>query len=306
MPDRSRLAGGAELSHPEAATDSSRRNIMSLSINTNVASLNAQRNLSVSQNSLNKSLQRLSSGLRINTAADDAAGLAISENMRGITRTLNQAVRNANDGVSMIQTAEVALNETSNILVRMRELSEQSATGTLGSTERGYIQDEFNKLTSEIDRIATSTEFNGTKMLDGTLSATAGMTFQIGARNVAANDQISMSVKSAKASDLGLTSGITVSTQAGAQSALDTIDSAIQSVSQLRGGLGATQNRLQSTINNLQVAIENTSAAESRIRDVDVAAETANLTRANILTQAGTAILAQANQAPQAALSLLR
>jgi len=278
---------------------------MSLSINTNVASLNAQRNLSVSQNSLNKSLQRLSSGLRINTAADDAAGLAISENMRGITRTLNQAVRNANDGVSMIQTAEGALNETSNILVRMRELAEQSATGTLGSTERGYIQDEFDKLTSEIDRIATSTEFNGTKMLDGSLSST-GVTFQIGARNVAANDQISLSLNSAKSTDLGLSGGLTVSTQTGAQSALDTIDTAIQSVSQLRGGLGATQNRLQSTINNLQVAIENTSAAESRIRDVDVAAETANMTRANILTQAGTAILAQANQAPQAALSLLR
>jgi flagellin len=279
---------------------------MALSINTNVASLNAQRNLSVSQNTLNKSLSRLSSGLRINSAADDAAGLAISENMRGITRTLNQAVRNANDGVSMIQIAEGSLNESSNILVRMRELAEQSATGTVGSTERGYIQDEFNKLTSEIDRIATSTEFNGTKMLDGTLSA-SGVTFQIGARNVAANDQINLSLISAKASSLGLGSASSmVNSQTDAQAALTTLDSAIQSVSSMRGGLGATQNRLQSTINNLQVAIENTSAAESRIRDVDVASETANLTRANILTQAGTAILAQANQAPQAALSLLR
>jgi flagellin len=188
----------------------------------------------------------------------------------------------------------------------MRELSEQSATGTVGSTERGYIQDEFNKLTSEIDRIATSTEFNGTKMLDGSMSAT-GVTFQIGARNVANNDRITLSVSSAKSSDIGLGSATNmVSTQTDAQAALTTIDNAIQSISSQRGGLGATQNRLQSTINNLQVAIENTSAAESRIRDVDVASETANLTRANILTQAGTAILAQANSAPQSALSLLR
>ena len=279
---------------------------MALTINTNISSLNAQRNLSVTQGQLNKSLQRLSSGLRINTAADDAAGLAISENMRGQIRSMNQSVRNANDGVSLIQTAEGSLNETSNILIRMRELASQSATGTVGSTERGYIQDEFTKLTSEIDRIANATEFNGTKLLDGSLSAGTGMTFQIGARNVAANDRISMTVKSAKATDIGIDSAVKVDTQTNAQAALDKIDAAIKNVSSLRGGLGATQNRLQSTINNLQVAIENTSAAESRIRDVDVASETASMTRANILTQAGTAILAQANQSPQAALQLLR
>jgi len=281
---------------------------MALTINTNIASLNAQRNLSVTQGQLNKSLQRLSSGLRINSSADDAAGLAISENMRGQIRSMNQSVRNANDGVSLIQTAEGSLNETSNILIRMRELASQSATGTVGSTERGYIQDEFTKLTSEIDRIANATEFNGTKLLDGSLSAAGGgISFQIGARNVAANDRISMTVGSAKAADLGIVAGTDkVDTQLNAQNVLDKIDTAIKNVSSMRGGLGATQNRLQSTINNLQVAIENTSAAESRIRDVDVASETANMTRANILTQAGTSILAQANQGPQAALTLLR
>ena len=277
---------------------------MALTINTNIASLNAQRNLSVTQGQLNTSLQRLSSGLRINSAADDAAGLAISENMRGLTRSMNQAVRNANDGISLIQTAEGSLNETSNILTRMRELASESSTGTVGSTERGYIDDEFSKLKSEIDRIANATEFNGTKLLDGTQSG-SGMAFQIGARNIDANDRITMKIGSAKAGDIGLT-GTSLATQTGAQSALDAIDTAIKNISSLRGGLGATQNRLQSTINNLQVSIENTTAAESRIRDVDVASESANMTRANILTQAGTAILSQANQSQQSALSLLK
>jgi flagellin len=277
---------------------------MALTINTNVASLNAQRNLSITQGQLNKSLERLSSGLRINKAGDDAAGLAISENMRGLIRSMNQSVRNANDGVSLIQTAEGSLNETSAILTRMRELASQSATGTVGSTERGYIQDEFSKLTAEIDRIADATEFNGTKLLDGSQSG-SGLSFQIGARNNSSNDRITMTVNSAKSSAIGL-SGASLANQTSAQSALDSIDTAIKNVSSLRGGLGAVQNRLQSTINNLQVAIENTSAAESRIRDVDVAAESASMTRAQILTQAGTSILAQANQSPQAALSLLR
>jgi len=279
---------------------------MALTINTNIASINAQRNLSVTQIQLQRSLERLSSGLRINKAGDDAAGLAISENMRAIIRSANQAVRNANDGVSLLQTAEGGLNETSNILIRMRELAEQASTGTVGSTERSYIQSEFNQLRLEIDRIANATEFNGTNLLDGNLS-TAGVSFQVGVRNVAANDRISVSIGTATASALGLdTTNVAVSTQTVAQSALSIIDTAITSVSNLRGTLGAVQNRLQSTINNLQVAIENTSAAESRIRDVDVASETALLTRAQILTQAGTAILAQANQTPQTALTLLR
>ncbi len=303
---------------------------MAMSIQTNTASINAQRNLSVSQGQLAKSMQRLSSGYRINTAADDAAGLSISENMRGQIRSMNQATRNANDGVSLIQTAEGALNETSSILVRMRELAEQSATGTVGSTERGYIQSEFNKLTSEIDRIAGSTEFNGKKLLDGTMSGDGSVTttpgagtmvFHIGPRNDTntttstsgnALDRITLDVASADSKAIGVnfasTGGgvVQVSTQGGAQSALNAIDNAIQSISSQRSNLGATQNRLQSTINNLAVAVENTSAAESRIRDVDVASETANMTRNNILTQAGTAILSQANQTPQAALSLLR
>ena len=279
---------------------------MALSINTNVGSLNAQRNLSVSQGQLNKSMQRLSSGLRINSAADDTAGLAISENLRGQIRSQNQASRNANDGVSLIQTAEGALNETSAILVRMRELAQQAATGTVGTTEKGYVQAEFKKLTAEIDRISATTEFNGIQLLDGNIS-TGGATkmdFQIGTRTTS-SDQIGLTVGKMDSSSLGIgTIGVTDATQS--LLSLTALDKAIASVSSTRGDLGATQNRLQSTINNLQVAIENTSAAESRIRDVDVAAETATMTRNNILTQAGTAILAQANQAPQAALSLLR
>jgi flagellin len=296
---------------------------MALSIATNVASLNAQRNLSVSQGQLSKSMQRLSSGLRINGASDDAAGLAISENMRGQIRSMNQASKNANDGVSLIQTAEGSLNETSAILVRMRELAQQSSTGTVGSTERSYIQGEMNKLSSEIDRIAQSTEFNGQHLLNGTLSGGGAkvntMTFQIGARNIQNNDTIDLNIKDTRTSAIfsgnttavvidgkTTTGALNVSDQTSAQKALDTLDSAIISISKERSNLGATQNRLQSTMNNLQVAVENTSAAESRIRDVDVASETAIMTRNNILTQAGTAILSQANQAPQAALSLLR
>jgi flagellin len=276
---------------------------MSLSINTNIMSLDAQRNLNKSQSALQQSMQRLSSGLRINSAADDAAGLAIANNMNAQVKSLNQASRNANDGVSLVQTADGALNETGNILTRMRELATQSSTGTLGSTERGYIQNEFKQLSSEIDRIANSTEFNGTKLLNGNLS-TSGVDIQVGSRNVATNDRINIKVNSASASALGISS-VDLGTQAGSQSALDTLDSAIKNVSTIRSGLGASQNRLQSTINNLAVAVENTSASQSRIQDVDVASETANMTRANILTQAGTSILSQANQSPQAALRLL-
>ena len=280
------------------------------SINTNVASLDAQRNLTIAQGQLSRSMQRLSSGFRINTTADDAASLSISENMRSQIRSLNQATKNANDGVSLVQTAEGSLNETSAILVRMRELATQSATGTVGSTERSYIQGEMNKLSSEIDRISNSTEFNGQKLLNGTLSGGGGkvntMTFQIGARNTAKNDTIDLNIKQADTKTLTSSDMVNVSDQTSAQKALDTLDAAIVSISNERSNLGATQNRLQSTLNNLQVAVENTGASESRIRDVDVAAETATMTRNNILTQAATAILSQANQTPQAALSLLR
>ncbi len=277
---------------------------MALTVNTNIASLNAQRNLSTTQTALNRSLQRLSSGYRINSAADDAAGLAISEGMRSQIRSMNQAVRNANDGVSLVQTAEGALNEVSNILQRMRELATQAATGTVSSDQRAYIDNEFTQLKSEIDRIASATQFNGTSLF----TTTAGQTvsFQVGA-GATVNDTISVTISAAGASSIGVgTASVSGGTGAAATAALTAIDSAITNVSNIRGTLGAVQNRLQSTINNLQVSVENLSAAESRIRDVDVASETAALTRAQILTQAGTAILSQANQTPQSALSLLR
>ncbi len=278
---------------------------MGLTINTNIASLNAQRNLNASQLQLSKSMQRLSSGLRINSAADDAAGLAISQNMQANIRSMNQAVRNANDGISMVQTAEGALNESSNILLRMRELATQAANGTLTDTQRGNIQTEFKNLQDEIDRISKVTDFNGTKLLNGALSSGSGTSLQVGAGNTQ-DDRISVKIGKSDTGTLGVDSNtVTVSSQAGAQSALAAIDSAISAVSTSRGNLGAIQNRLQSTISNLQVAVENTSAANSRIVDVDVAAETANMTRAQILTQAGVSVLSQANQNPQLALKLL-
>lgn len=274
---------------------------MALTVNTNVASLNAQRNLSTSQLDLNKSLQRLSSGLRINSAADDAAGLAISEGMKAQIRSMNQAVRNANDGVSMVQVAEGALNEVSNILGRMRELATQAATGTVAQSQREYINSEFGRLASEITRIASATAFNGIHMLAGSTSTIT--TIQVGTGNSGFNE-ISITTAPMGAKKLGITSGINSSKAA--KEMLDTLDKAISTVSSSRANLGAAQNRFQSVINNLQVAAENTSAAQSRIADADIAAETAAMTRANILVQAGTSILAQANQAPQAALSLLR
>jgi flagellin len=275
---------------------------MALVINTNVQSLNAQRNLSGTQKALATSMQRLSSGLRINSASDDAAGLAISENMRANVRSMNQAVRNANDGVSLLQTAEGALNETGNILIRMRELATQSATGTVSSDQRTYINNEFSQLKAEVNRIASATEFNGASLLQGT--GTATVSFQIGA-GTTANDTIGLTIGAADTNTIGVATA-SVSDIAGSRAAIDAIDGAIKNISSSRGNLGAVQNRLQNTINNLQVAVENTSAAESRIRDVDVAAETAALTRNQVLTQAGTAILSQANQVPQTALSLLR
>ena len=277
---------------------------MALTINTNVASLNAQRNLNTTQTQLAKSMERLSSGLRINRAGDDAAGLAISQNMQANIRSMNQAVRNANDGISLVQTAEGALNETSNILLRMRELGTQAANGTLSDSQRSNIQVEFKSLQDEIDRISNVTDFNGTKLLNGALSAGTGMNLQIGTGTTTANDIISVKVSKADTATLSVNTSF-VSTEAGARSALTSIDNAIAAVATARGGLGAIQNRLQSTINNLQVAVENTSAANARIVDVDVASESANMTRAQILTQAGVSILSSANQTPQLALKLL-
>lgn len=277
---------------------------MGMSIVTNTASLNAQRQLSATQGDLTSSLSKLSSGLRINSAADDAAGLAISEKFRAQIRSLSQAERNSMDGVSLIQTAEGAMNEVSGILTRMRELSVQSANGTLGTTERGFLQEEFTALTNEIDRIAEVTEFNGISLLDGSSSSVA---FQVGI-NSTANDTISVALTDVHSSQLGGTTAIgdlSITTVSQSQTALSVIDSAINDLSSGRSSLGSTQNRLQTTISNLGSARENISAANSRIRDVDVASESANLTRQSILQQAGVSVLAQANQLPSVALSLL-
>lgn len=276
---------------------------MPLTINSNLASLNAQRNLRKTERTLTTAMTRLSSGLRINEASDDAAGLAISEKLRAQVRGLAQAQRNANDGISLIQTAEGALNESSDMLIRIRELAVQASNGTLGTAERNAINNEFTALKAEINRIAAVTEFNGTKLIDGSLST--GLSFQVGLNNSGTTDRITVSVSSAVATALGLTAGMTLSTSTGAQNSLGLIDTAISAVSTRRGDLGAIQNRLYSTINNLSAAHENLSAANSRIRDTDVASESAALMRGQILMQSGIAVLAQANQLPSLALSLL-
>ncbi len=276
---------------------------MSITIQTNVSSLNAQRNMQKTMSLLDSSLSKLSSGYRITKAGDDAAGLGISENLKAQIRSTNQAQRNAFDGVSVIQTAEGALNEVSNILIRMRELAMQSASDGVSDTERGYLNTEFSALTSEIDRISKTTEFNGQKLLTGALAST-GLDFQVGIRNTS-NDRIEVTISAATSAALSVDS-LSVSAAGSAQSALGSLDSAIQTVSGIRASLGAMGNRLNSTIANLAVAGENLSAANSRIRDVDVAQETSNLTRAQILMQAGVSVLAQANSVPQIALNLLR
>ncbi len=279
---------------------------MGLVINTNLAAINAQRNLSRTEGDLNSSLARLSSGMRITSAKDDAAGLAISEKLRAQIRGMAQAERNANDGISLIQTAEGALDEVSGIMIRLRELAVQSATGTLGTEERGYLNSEFKDLIAECERISTVTEFNGQKLLDGTFSA--GVAFQVGL-NDSTMDRISASIPATFPSQIGSAGNPLVSqsidTVTGARSTLSVIDAAIQDISGVRGGLGATQNRLAVTVKNLATVRENISAANSRIRDVDVASETVRMTRSQILMQAGVSVLAQANQLPQMALSLI-
>jgi flagellin len=274
---------------------------MALVINTNIGSLNAQRNLSNSQRTLNQSMQRLSSGLRINSSKDDAAGLAISDRMTSQIRGLNQAARNANDGISMAQTAEGAMNESTNMLQRMRELAIQSANDTNTTADRASLDSEFQSLKLEIDRIAKTTSFNGKILLSGGFSAT-GAIFQIGAN---ANQVISVRIGRATASGLAI-SARSIATYAGAQSAISSMDSAIRVLDSVRGDLGAAQNRFESTIANLRNVSENLSAARSRILDADIAQETSEMTKSNILQQAGVAILSQANQTPQLALQLLQ
>ena len=274
---------------------------MALSMNTNATSLNAQRNLNNAQTHLSQNLAKLSSGLRINQASDDAAGLGISEKMRAQVRGLAQASRNANDGVSMIQVAEGAMNEQAGILTRLRELAVQSANGTLGATERGFISTESTEAVAELDRISAVTDFNGVKML----GANAGtQTMQVGTSS-SANDRIDITFAQTDSATLFGGATIDLSTAATARTALDDIDTAISALSTSRASVGASQNRLVVTMNNLSVARENIAASESRIRDVDVAEETAAMTRNQILSQAGVSVLAQANQLPSAALKLL-
>ena len=274
---------------------------MPLSIKTNVASLNAQRNVYNSTMSLESSMSKLSSGYRITKAGDDAAGLGISSNLEAQVKSYNQASRNAQDGISLIQTAEGALNETTSILSRLRELAMQSASAGVGNTERGYIQNETTALTTEVDRIANATEYNGTALLN---SAATTLVFQVGIRNVAANDRIGVSTVDATSTTLGI-NALDLSTQAAAQTALATLDTAIGSVSSARSTFGAAGNRLQSVVSTIQTSSENLSAANSRIRDVDVAEETSKMARTQVMMQAGVSVLAQANQAPQLALKLL-
>jgi flagellin len=274
---------------------------MSMSIRTNVSSLNAQRNLGQTQMQLDSALSRLSSGYRITKAGDDAAGLGISVNLESQIKSYGQAIRNANDGVSVIQTAEGALNEQSNILTRMRELAMQSASDGIGNTERGYIQNEVTALTSELDRVAQSTEFNGQKLLDG---SAATLDFQVGIRNVAANDRITVTTVDATTATLGV-AALSLASKASSQTAITTLDTALQTVSAARATLGAAGNRFSSAISTIQTFAENLSAANSRIRDVDVAEETSRMSRSQVLMQAGVSVLAQANQMPQIALKLL-
>ena len=274
---------------------------MGLRVNTNTASINAQRNLASVTDRLGTNFRRLSTGLRISTAADDAAGLAISERLRSQVRSLDQAKRNANDGISLVQTAEGALNEVNSVLTRLRELSIQSANGSVSNQDKDTLNEEFTSLVDEIDRIAQSTEFNGINLLDG---SSASVSFQVGYGTTAGVDTLDVTLQAADETALGLDS-LDISSTGNTSTAIAAIDTAINTVSSLRGSLGAAQNRLGSTINNLAIQTENLSAAESRIRDVDVAYETAQLTRNSILQQASISILAQANAQPQAALALL-
>jgi flagellin len=277
---------------------------MGLRINTNVASLNAQRNLGKTRGELQKTLEQLSSGQRINRAGDDAAGLAISENLKAQIRGLGQAERNAQDGVSLVQIAEGGLSEVSNILIRLRELSVQAASDTIGQTERKFLNVEFEQLVSEVDRIANSTEFNRVPLLNGT---GAVFDIQIGTRNDALSDRLTFDASSADVNVAALGINLaSVADKISAQNSLSSIDQAIISVSGIRADFGALQNRLQSTINNIQISVENMSAANSRVRDADIAKTTADLTKNNILMQAGTSVLAQANQSSTTALQLIQ
>jgi flagellin len=274
---------------------------MALIVNNNPASISAQRNLSTSTASLGRSVERLSSGLRITRAADDAAGLGLSETLRAHIRSINQAVRNSSDGISLTQIADGAAATIGNLLGRLRELASQSSSGTVGATERSYIDQEFLALRSEIDRIAQVTEFNGQALTSG---SSISFSIQVGFKSGSGNT-LSMDLNQLTISTLGISS-VNVSSAANAQSALSNIDSAISSVATARAEYGSLQNRFEATIANLAVSSENLTAAESRIRDADIAYETSQFTKNQVLVQTGIAVLAQANTLPQQALALLQ
>ena len=284
---------------------------MPVRIFNNIASINAQRILGINNDRLALSVERISSGIRVNRASDDAAGLGISEALRSDIRALRQAVRNSNDGIALINVAEGALNEQSSILIRLRELASQAATGTVGSTERATIQLEFTALSNEIDRISATTQFNGQGLVDGSLASTVSsanqVLIQVGIDSgtnsrINLNEQINLTAVTS--SSLGIDS-ISVTGAAEALTTLDTINTAISQVTQARGQVGAVQNRLTRSVGNLSVSIENLQAAESSIRDADIAKEIADLTRNQILVQSATAMVGQANLIPQSILLLL-
>jgi flagellin len=285
---------------------------MAIRIFNNIPSLNAQRILGVNNSRLSQSVERISSGIRINKASDDAAGLAISESLRSDIRSLRQAVRNANDGVSLLNVTEGALNESSSILIRLRELASQAATGTVGSTERQTIQLEFSALRSEVDRIAATTEFNGIKLVDGSLSSSVSAATQImiqvgidskSSSRINLNDEVDLTAMTSTGLNIH---NLSVTGSAEALTALDEVNTAIAKITQGRGKIGAVQNRLIRAISTISVAVENLSSAESSIRDADIAEEVALLTRNQILVQAATAMVGQANLIPQSVLQLLQ
>ena len=274
-----------------------------LAIMTNSGSLTAQNNLMKTTQAMNKSIGRLSSGLRVTSASDDAAGLAVSENMRAQLKGFQQASRNANDGIAIVQTAEAAYQSISDTLVRMRELSVEAANDSISDTERGFLDEEFQALSTEIDRISNVTEFNGINLLDGTAGAAGTLTFQVGTRN-SANDRITVQLDAQAGSDLGVDASA-VDVISNAQAAISEIDTALESLNTDRASLGATINSLTLSVNNLSATIENYGNAVGNIRDTDIGAESAEFSKSQVLQQAGVAMLSQANALPNLALRLL-
>jgi flagellin len=276
--------------------------MMALVINHNMSSINAQRNLSNTGRSLKSSFEKVSSGLRINKAADDAAGLGVAENLEAASRSAKVAMRNTNDGISVVQTAEGATSEVGNIVKRMRELAVQSSSETLATAERSYVQDEFAQLSAEVDRISQVTEFNGLKLTNG---SDTSVSVQVGVNN-SSNDRISITMGDLRSTALGVdTTSMSLNSSASARSAITALDTALDSINSIRSDYGAVQNRLGDSLVNMEVYNENLNAAESQIRDVDFASETAEMAKQQIMQQAGMSVLAQSGQTQQGILSLI-